>query len=121
MDRHPNGWQVGMTVYVVPPNRMGKPYVGTIEKIGRRWITFNGRGWPERFDADGMYLESDAGEPGRVWTSQAEYEESTALAKSWADLHSTIGRAYRRPDHITQQDIDDIMAKLQPPGAERGM
>ena len=115
--RHEEGWTVGMPIYVVPRHQMGQPYEATITAIGRKWITFSrGPGREDRFNAETMNLDGKGySSPGRVWQSKAEYEETLAINHAWQNLFFKFRNLHTRPDHITEQDIAEIMRKLTAP------
>lgn len=115
-ERHERGWVVGMPVYVVPAERMGRPYEATITAIGRKWITFGNGRMTNRFNAETMKLDGKGySSPGRVWPSKSEYDESTAINQSWSTLCNLFRNHHKKPDHITEQDIAEIMGKLTAP------
>lgn len=108
-DKHPNGWEVGMTVYVVLDRRnMAPPTEAEITKIGRKWIYF---GYGSRFDADTMRIDGGQYQSrGRVWLSRAEYAEQTEIAKSWLHLYRRLGSI--PPRGMTLARIAELEAEL---------
>jgi hypothetical protein len=115
MDRHPEGWHVGMMVFVVidkDRNRVSTFYEA-ITKIGRKWITI-GEGYkPYRFDAETLFLDGgDYSSPGRVYASERDYLESTERQKAWGEFYRRL--SYECPEHLTLDDIQAIAANVFP-------
>ena len=121
MNRHSEGWAIGMEVCVVVTlNVRGepKPRNAKISKIGRRWITVDDGGYkPTRFDAETRRI--DGGEyfsPGEVYESEAEYREAAAKEMLWKDFRSRL--PWTAPKHLTTADIEKVIATVFPPAKE---
>jgi hypothetical protein len=118
MQSHPEGWEVGQSVWVV--HRMNVKHGGssaTIAKIGRVWITLDdGR---TRFDPETGDIDGKGYYPwGKVYVTQHEYAASQAASVAWDGLKTVIRNAYYRPPHLTLADIEAMTAKISPPKQE---
>ena len=91
--------------------------------VGRKWVTAKhpDRNWDtEQFDlTDGLSAKSYS---GRAYLNEQHYNECQArVAKerargvAWDALKKTVGEMWRRPDHLTTEDIETIIAKLKGP------
>ena len=104
---HVNGWEVGMTVFVAYRDyRSGTNYNAKITNVGRKWITLDG-GF-RRFDAETMQL--DGGKymsPGKVYVSEDEYLQQTAVAKAWSNFKLKLVYS-QAPADITVERISEI-------------
>jgi len=114
-------WEVGQRVHVYTngyrQNELGSWSEATIEKIGRRWVTFRkADGWQdERFDKEtgaldgGQYISR-----GTVYANKEARIVETATDKAWEDFRESFGRQYHRPSHLTLADIERLRAILTP-------
>jgi hypothetical protein len=113
-DIHDEGWKVGMTICVVRAGCRGNALdlkQATITKIGRNWIYFDDGGREDRFDATTRRLDGKGySSPGEVYTSAAEYEETTERYKLWRDLRGAMG--YKPPKGMTADRIRQFIEEL---------
>lgn len=84
-----------------------------VTKVGRKWASIVDAENPmwDRPRINLNSLECDGGEsssPGRCFRSRAEYEERLALAEGWEELRQIFGTTYRRPAHLTVDDMKAI-------------
>lgn len=83
----------------------------TIEKIGRKWLTID-RG--RRVDKETLYIDSGGYAPqGRCWLSEEDYNQYTALHKTWQTFRDRVVECrYRGPDGMTVEKINQASAIL---------
>lgn len=100
-------WKVGDKVWIVHnDSRMGKPIEAEILKVGRLYAELSGYGYRMRLDSG--YVTSRDFHIGHAWRSLEEYEEAKRLDALWTDFTRRI--VYKRPAHITADDIKRIMS-----------
>lgn len=110
MRKHPEGWEVGMEVFVTP--KFGMNYTAQITKIGRRWIGIESNRGAEKFDATTLRMK-DGGYSalGRVYASAWEYERSQESNQQWQVLRGLLSSA--RPAHLTAEQIAEMIATIK--------
>lgn len=108
-----NTYYAGQPVIIVTrENRVDSISDAVVEKIGRKWISVK-RGWAEfKFDFDG--IESDGpGHRARLWPDRAAYEADHERRRLWAEFQQTVDRQRSVPDHLTSQQITDMMTAIK--------
>lgn len=111
---HREGWQVGMTVFVVEDNhrRLIKTEEAVITKIGKKWVYFQKPyGREDRFDAETRYIDGKAyGSPGKVYATLAEYEDQLDRTLLWGQLRQKIGT--QPPAKLSADRIRQLIEEL---------
>jgi hypothetical protein len=104
----------GDRLYFVPGRyRTGRtPEWITVEKVGRRWITFTmgARMAVGSVEIDGGGYAS----PGRVYRTEAEYEAERQRAEAWRDIRRFVDGQHAAPADI---DLAAVAKALRMPGA----
>jgi len=103
----------GQKLWLVPARRRGKPREVEVGKVGRKWAAlipyYEGRVDIETLALDGGNYTS----PGRCYGSRAEWEESSALGKAWAQFHRDLG--YEPNPGVTAEDLAKVRELLRMP------
>jgi hypothetical protein len=109
-------WEVGQKVFIVGGFYGRKPYFseGIITKIGRKWAYLDG--WRKKsFNMETGWI--DGGQytsPGRVYSSQSEYEKEEGLREAWQKLSYQLNHC-PQPESITHEKIKQIRELLELP------
>jgi len=103
------GVKKGQKVWFESAAHVGVNRVLTVDKVGRRWITFveDKYSHADR-DSDAVYERStgDAHHRGKIWVSEEEARAAKVLFAQWVDFCSTLGSAkYRLPRGMTTERI----------------
>lgn len=109
-------WALGQKVFVVEryaSNRVST-YEGEIAKLGRKWITVKHGHSERRFGYDGIG-DSNFGYKPRMWPSESAYQEATSRNELWDNFRRAVDRKYSAPDHMTIEQIKDLLAAIQSP------
>lgn len=103
MTAHSEGWEIGMTVYVLRGHNTRTRYLSKdrITKIGRKWITLASR---DRFDAENMMLDGGRyTSNGRIYLHESDYEDELEITKVWRELYSKL--SYQPPKNASLLQI----------------
>lgn len=97
--------KVGQEVYIAGPRTHT---VAKIEKIGNKYFyTDDRRKWDIK---TGKQVTDYVG--GTIYPSKEVYDAERALETAWSDFKNTM--PYRKPEHLTLEDINKIKAILNP-------
>lgn len=93
----------------------------TVAKVGRRWVDALERDGQFRREARFDLADNLEGDrwPGRAYLSREDYEaaqrkreaDSRAM-DAWGRLKKTVADTYHRPDRLSAEDIEKIIATI---------
>lgn len=97
-------WTIDQEVYVV--RRYGAPCTARITKIGRKWITLDGK-LSGRFDPVSAAIDGKGyASPGTVYTNADEYRAECELNAAWKDFATRIPVYGPAPEGMTMARIE---------------
>jgi hypothetical protein len=107
--------EVGQELYYVPRDGRQKPYSVTVTKVGRKWAETSSRGL--RFGVSDFIVDGgNYSSPGRVYLSEADWIVERDRRAAWVEFRSKVDRLYSCPEHLTEADINALLAALHSQG-----
>lgn len=108
-------YKVGDTFYAAPMQRHAAPAHLTVSKVGRKWMTLtseNGYEWG-RCDIETLKIDSGGYNPRHaLFESEDAYERYAKRERSWSSIQKFAREKYGCPEHLSQGDLDLIIALL---------
>ena len=106
--------KVGQKLWLVPGSRHSEPREVTVTKVGRKWAYIDGyyHSRNTRVDMETLVLDGTIGYPDHCYLSKKAWEESTLKDRVWSAIRDKMRNSYRRPDHLSTEDLRAIEAFL---------
>ena len=101
---------VGMSIFIVPKDRHGSPYLAEVVKVGRKWAEVkragSTSGYTERMCITGWVLDGKGyTTPGYCYPNEQVWRDKVALEKTWRSFqeHMRYGAV---PKGISIREIE---------------
>src|SRR5262245_29230513 len=101
--------QVAQVLYFVPDDRRwSDPFHVQVTKVGRVWAQTNKQ----------LRIKIETGRTdcypyGRAWRSEQEWRDHERRACAWSLIKDYAYRCYQMPEHLSQDDLDQIVKLLR--------
>ena len=87
------------------PSRNGNPRAVTVEKVGRKWVTFKEIEGRTAIGSTEVEIQG-FGRVGILYPSREVWAEKRLLEAAWSDVQRDLCRKTARPAGVTLEDIN---------------
>lgn len=117
--------QEGVQLLMVVANRQRPPTLSWVRvaKVGRKWAALVSADDAEysrgRCEIDTLAYDTGGFHSNvTLFTSREEYEETTLLHKLWREVQDQTRNQWKRPEHLTIENLRAILTLLSPPSTK---